>query len=448
MIEVSYTAASGKKISPRNSIGSRATRLRGRERSGPVNRQVSNKWHRKPGVRIAALLAAAYVLGVLAMPEPAKAQQCARTITATVVTLDQPLMFNRLGAQNVNGMIFALKRDVILSRPVGGFAALTPISGTGLSPSDLRGNVLLRLDKRPRPLVLRVAAGDCLQVTFDNLLSPTANPNDNLAADPVLEIDEQAATRYAGFHAQGMQLVNGIGDDASFVGRNASSLVPSGSTATYKLFAEHEGTFLVTSDAPTFGSEGSQGNAANGLFGAINVEPKGAAFYRSQVTEEELRLATTGQTSDGHPVIDYEAKYPSSEPWIAEGKAGLPILNMLNGTELVHSDLNAAIAYGGSTGKITANGLFPQSTYPLESTGVRNPTVPTRLEPFREYTVIFHDEVAAAQMLPNFYVNDPVFKYVLAGVKDGFMINYGSGGIGSEILANRIGVGPMHDCLS
>jgi hypothetical protein len=27
------------------------------------------------------------------------------------------------------------------------------------------------------------------------------------------------------------------------------------------------------------------------------------------------------------------------------------------------------------------------------------------------------------------------------------MINYGSGGIGSEIIANRLGVGPMWDCL-
>jgi hypothetical protein len=36
----------------------------------------------------------------------------------------------------------------------------------------------------------------------------------------------------------------------------------------------------------------------------------------------------------------------------------------------------------------------------------------------------------------------------LHGVKDAFMINYGSGGIGSEILANRLGVGPMHDCVN
>jgi len=52
------------------------------------------------------------------------------------------------------------------------------------------------------------------------------------------------------------------------------------------------------------------------------------------------------------------------------------------------------------------------------------------------------------QAFPGFYVRDPVFRFVLAGVKDAFMINYGSGGIGSEIIANRLGVGPMHDCLT
>jgi hypothetical protein len=36
----------------------------------------------------------------------------------------------------------------------------------------------------------------------------------------------------------------------------------------------------------------------------------------------------------------------------------------------------------------------------------------------------------------------------LHGVRDSFMINYGSGGIGAEIIANRLGVGPMHDCLT
>ena len=37
----------------------------------------------------------------------------AKTVTADVVILDHVLVFNRLGAQNVNGMIYALKRDVV-----------------------------------------------------------------------------------------------------------------------------------------------------------------------------------------------------------------------------------------------------------------------------------------------------------------------------------------------
>ena len=35
---------------------------------------------------------------------------------------------------------------------------------------------------------------------------------------------------------------------------------------------------------------------------------------------------------------------------------------------------------------------------------------------------------------------------VVAG-RDDFAINYGTGGIGAEIYANRIGVGPMGNCV-
>ena len=41
------------------------------------------------------------------------AARCERNLVANIVALDQPLMFNRLGAQNVNGMMFALRRDVV-----------------------------------------------------------------------------------------------------------------------------------------------------------------------------------------------------------------------------------------------------------------------------------------------------------------------------------------------
>jgi hypothetical protein len=380
----------------------------------------------QPAARWIAMLA----LAALAASGEASAA-CSRTITADVVALDQPLMFNRLGATNVNGMMYALKRDVVAS-------------GSG-SPGP--GNATLRLDKRPRPLVLRVAAGDCLTVNFENWLTPSANPHN--AQVPAMTVNDQVADRYAGFHAQGMQLVGGMADDSSFVGKNADSLAAPGGTAVYHWYAEHEGTFLVTSYGASFGGDGTAGNSANGLFAAVNVEPAGSKFYRSQLTEEEMRLASRGTSSQGQPILDYDARYPAINPdgtpsvWAAEGKAGLPILNMLDGNQLVHSDLNAVIAGP------TLDGSFPASTYPLESVGKRNPSLPNRLEAFREFTVIFHDEMSVANAFPKFYENKPgnPLGYTLHALGDVFMVNYGSAGVGSEVIANRLGVGPMHDCL-
>jgi len=396
---------------------------------------------------------------------------CEREVSADVVVIDQPLMFNRLGAANVNGMIFALRRDVINQQ------TLLPLTAGGAAAP---GQVQLRPDRRPRPLVLRVRRGDCLTVNLENLLTPVPNPRDPALAAvniPVTNLpfaiphDEQPADRFVGFHAAGMQLVRDINDDGSMVGKNpgaSGSLIGTGQSTSYKLYAEKEGVFLATSEGVLVGSDGNEGHVSDGLFGQVIVEPTGAAIYRGQVVEEELRLATTGTTGDLHPIINYEAIYPTGGTvWDSEGKGGLPVLNMMkcaNATtcEIVHSEINAVIAYG-PTGVTTADGRFPVSTYPLESVGKRNPTVPNRLEPFREFASVFHDETANAQAFPCFYNKNPFspqcggvpvvggadvqFGYVLEGVKDAFMINYGSGGIGSEIIANRLNVGPMHDCL-
>ena len=368
-------------------------------------------------------------------PSEATVIACSRTISANVVVLDQPLMFNRLGAQNVNGTIYALTRDVI------NLDSGLPLTRGG-APTP--GRVALRPDKRPRPLVLRAAAGDCLRVSLTNLLTPSANPRGTPTTINGLTfrlpINEQVASRTVSFTVPGLQLVSSIADASSFAGRNGNSMVAPGRGAVYTLFAEREGTFLVTSDGAPFGGEGGYGNGTNGLFAAVNVQPRGANFYRSQVSEEDLRLSTTGTSPTGHPLVNYEAVYPSREPWISEGKSGLPILNMLSAGELVHSDVDAIIM-----GPLP-DGSFPPSTYPLESTGRRNPSLPNRLEAYREFTSLFHDEVAAADAFPG-YFEDPVFSYTLEGVRDSFMINYGSGGIGSEIIANRVSVGPMHDCL-
>ncbi|WP_018989387.1 manganese-oxidizing multicopper oxidase MnxG [Aromatoleum toluclasticum] len=367
--------------------------------------------------------------------------RCTRTLVANVIALDQPLMYNRLGAQNINGMMFALEEDVVDSNG-------KPLT---LGGTKAAGSVKLRADKRPRPLVLRLAAGECLTVNLTNLLHPTANP---YAATPaIMTNDDQVADRNAGFFAQGMQAVNSIADMGDNTGKNMSALAAPGQTKTYTLYGEREGTFVVTSYGATFGADGTAGNITNGLFGQLIVLPRGGRAYRNVVSEEDLRLAAdkngdgmltaaAGElTAGGQPVVNYEATYPNREPWISEGKAGKPVLNMVQDTRIVHTEMDAVVLGPN------ANGSFPATTYPLENMGKRNPAYPNRLEPFRDFSVVFHDEVTAAQAFPAFY-SDPVFGYVLQATRDAFMINYGSGGIGSEIIANRLGVGPMHDCTS
>ena len=78
---------------------------------------------------------------------------CERTVKADVVALDQALIYNRLGAINPAGMIYALKRDVVAIDPAKGLVA---------------GNVQLRPGKRPRPIALRLNVGDCIQINFTN----------------------------------------------------------------------------------------------------------------------------------------------------------------------------------------------------------------------------------------------------------------------------------------
>ena len=132
------------------------------------------------------------LLGALFSTEDARAAiRCERNLVANVVALDQPLMFNRLGAQNINGMMFALRRDVLDKNEV-------PLTRGGAA---VPGEVMLRPDKRPRPLVLRVAAGDCLTINLENLLAYQANPHN--PDDPLFKKDEQVADRHVGFQVNG-----------------------------------------------------------------------------------------------------------------------------------------------------------------------------------------------------------------------------------------------------
>lgn len=341
------------------------------------------------------------ILGVVFWGSSAEAG-CQRTIKADVVALDQPFFWNRLGAYHPQGMIFALKRDVI------------PISGSELTP----GNVQLRPDKRPRPLVLRMSEGDCLEITFTNLLANAPVHN------------QQPATRAASVHVVGMQLVNGIADDGSNVGDNQNSgLVEPGDSTVYTLYAEREGTHLLYSAGATTGGEGDGGSLNSGLFGAVNVEPKNSVWFRSQITASDIVTATTATTPTWQPKIDYNKVYPGGATYPSGDliPSNTPVLKILDsGNNIVHSDLTAIIV-------------------PASGTYLSNPVYPNRNQPFREFTIMYHDEIGAVQAFPAFFEN-PVLIHTLHGVRDGFGINYGAGGAGAEVIANRLGVGPMWDC--
>jgi len=329
-------------------------------------------------------------------PEP----ECDREISADVVALDQPFLWNRLGAAQPHGMIYALRRDVV---PTGGGGG--PLTA---------GQVRLRDGKRPRPLVLRMNVGDCLTIEFQNLLASSGFHNN------------QPATRKASVHVVGMQLADSIASDGSYVGTNASSLVAPGASTSYKIYGEREGGYLMYSAGAMTGGEGNGGSLNAGLFGAVIVEPASSKWYRSQITAEDMEAVTDSLTSSGHPVLDYAAQYVTPHP-----NAGTPILEILVNNEIIYSDLTALIT-GPSTGR------HPSGTYPAVA------VEPDRLQPFREFVTIYHDEIGAVQAFPQFY--DDTLKHTLHSVRDAFAINYGTGGIGAEILANRFGVGPMADC--
>ncbi len=419
------------------------------------------------------------------IPAPVSGAACARTIEADIVALDQPIFLNRLGASLPGGMIYALRRDVV------------PNSGSG---ELVAGQVQLDPKHRPRPLVLRARVGDCLHIKFENLLTPEPlGPNGQQACNPQTQYPEQTCTRSAGVHIYGMDetVANGTLQDGSFVGANPPSIVapkgvnspvlPSGKFE-YTVRAGAEGVFLMYStgtDVSTNASgQGLGGQLSAGLFGSVVVEPRSAEWYRSQVTKLDLDAATFNTnaipsgytldcagdnckltpphgrtlvgkrtadgkltTPDGHPLLDYAATRP-----LPDGSCE-PVLRMVdvayrqdNGkcAPLLGSPLHTY--YGDLTAAITGPdaGAFPaaDNAPPFNANAVE----PNRHEPYREFVEHYHDAITMTpgeQAFPSLYGNNPV----LGNGGEAFAINYGADGIGSEILANRVGTGPEGGCV-
>ncbi|GJM32049.1 MAG: multicopper oxidase [Saprospiraceae bacterium] len=389
-------------------------------------------------------------------------------IIAKIVVLEQPLIYNRLGSMQPEGLMYALESDVV---PVSDRTITIEQNGQKVTKSCKEllaeanakgqqfcaGCVQLRPDKRPRPIVLRANEGDLLEVTLTNLIMPPLKPNaasaTQLQTNPTAN-NAPAAFNFpeVGFSVNGMQFVEGIADDGSWVSSNGDNQVGPGESKTFQLLGEKEGTFLIRDAASDALNAAETSNF--GLFGSVVVEPKGAEWYRSQVTNQDIYYATTGirledgtmvQKGDaafnrfvnnnqllensGYPIINYAAKYPEGP------KKGQYILRMLgDNNELIYTDLTAVIT-GPNAGRFPAT-----ETGPLFDS---IPASPDRRQPFREICIHYHNIFSAVQAF------DKEMAY-LGGTNTGgeaFAFNYGSAGISNEIFANRVEVGPMADCV-
>lgn len=236
-----------------------------------------------------------------------------------------------------------------------------------------------------------------------------------------------------------------------------------GASATCHYRLDREGTHLFQSMAAPAGGEGDGGSLTHGLFGALIVEPAGSNFYRSQVPQAAFDAVwprkAGGETHarDGTPVFDRPlasatpaAQRSAGNPCAAV--AEVPVAAMLRACgseeavvldgktlslptqEIVHADINAII--------VPPQAASASASAPAGGGDPYEGDKPAA-EPFREFVVIFHDE------LKTYYTKHleglASFEQ-FSGIRDGFGINYGASGAGSLVLANRQKIGPAASC--
>lgn len=407
-------------------------------------------------------------------------KDCDQVVKADVVALEQPYFYNRFGSFNPDGLMFALREDVV---DKDGKLLKVDCGSNGCAEDEnYVGTAKLRSDKRPRPLVLRVNEGDCLQVTFTNLLSSTP-PSGEASIEEIdksktgqrpvemsdVPISQDAlATRYASMHVNGLEYVtaNGINSDGTNVGINTLSMVKPGATTVYTWYGKKQGGFFFHSMGAPVGGEGNGGQLDLGLFGSINVQPKGSKWYRSQVTHNQMKQLYQREgkeyrdKSTGLPLLSCRYLLPDGKEDTAKIKAcqaqmkanfngndyydtfdqgrkdrKIPVLNILSKeNKIVHSDLNAIIVYPRDNDHMGSDGRWKPCKTGDSATRCNNP--------YREFTVIFHDELKGQQAFAA--LEDEAFPP--SYLREGMGINYGSSGIGAPVLANRMRIGAGADC--
>jgi FtsP/CotA-like multicopper oxidase with cupredoxin domain len=179
-----------------------------------------------------------------------------------VSVLAQPLMFNpTTGDNNPDGVIYTRSEDEAAVR-------------AGL--------------KRPQPLVLRASAGECIKITLTNKL-PTLGPPRHAGDVPLPADAPFPRGNRVSLHG-GMTDYDVRTSDGSTVGFNPDQTVGPGESITTYWFALPE-LSKATITLSDFGDR--RGNAHQGLFGALAIEPPGASW-----TDPETGGPATGPAAD------------------------------------------------------------------------------------------------------------------------------------------------------
>ena len=113
------------------------------------------------------------------------------------------------------------------------------------------GNITLKNLTDSTSIVIPIT--DPRVVISGNLLTVNPNPNNAPLTDAAgvlhtVQNDDQIRDRAVSFHAAGLQVVDSINSDGSWVGANATDgfAAAAGGTKVYKVYAEKEGVFNVT----------------------------------------------------------------------------------------------------------------------------------------------------------------------------------------------------------
>ena len=183
-----------------------------------------------------------------------------------IVAIQKNIVYNTFGDHDPNGLMFVLKE---------------------YEKKVLNGKI------KPKPLILRANAGDCIEVTLTNhLFKPMIQDT-----HPGVPVDAPfPPSNRASIHPQLLKY-DVLGSDGATVGFNYDQTVAPGESITYRWFADQElGACTLT------GLADIRNHRHHGLFGALIVEPTGSR-YLDRKTGQDLKYEEHEQVIISNPAM-------------------------------------------------------------------------------------------------------------------------------------------------